>query len=105
MFPYHLHWENTLLKKQMVPQMQFKSHLNSPKLKRTGNVLNLSDKLKILDLLKSDMYLIENVWRKKIQPSISSTALDFMYPEHVWLVLSGGLHGPMYLLKPSVYYV
>jgi hypothetical protein len=48
-----------LLKSKWFPQKQGKSYDNSPKPKRAHNVLNLSDKVNFLDLLKDNMSLGE----------------------------------------------
>jgi hypothetical protein len=61
-------------KKQMVPKNLSKS-----------NVLNLNDKVDILDSLKCDMSLTEvrQFFGKKHEPSIHSKALNSKHPEHI----------------------
>jgi hypothetical protein len=48
-----------LPKKQMMAKKQSKSYSNLPKPQKACNVLNLSDKVKVLDLVKGSMSLVE----------------------------------------------
>jgi hypothetical protein len=68
------------------------------------NLLNLSDKLKIWDLLKGSMFLLEvGQCYGKNYSRVWSTALNSAQPEHVWFFLSGSLLGVMYPQIPRVY--
>jgi hypothetical protein len=57
-------------------------------------VVNLSNKVKILDLLKGGMSLAEVEWQYgKNDSGICSTVLNSMHFEHWWFFLNGGLLG------------
>jgi hypothetical protein len=61
-------------------------------------MLNLRDKVKILDLLKGDMYLAKvRQCCGKNESNIHSTALNSVHLEHLWFFFSGGLLGTIYL--------
>jgi hypothetical protein len=52
-------WENSPPKKQMVPPKARSKLLLSSHAKKRGTVLNLSGKVKILDVMKGSMSLVE----------------------------------------------
>jgi hypothetical protein len=75
-----------------------------PKSNVKVNVLNLSDRVKILDLLNCTMSLVEGEWRYgKNESSIHCTVQKSMKPEHSWLFFNGSLLGAIYLWTPRVY--
>jgi hypothetical protein len=65
-----------------------------PESKVQLNVLNLSDKAKILELLKSVMSLAEvgQSYREN-ETSICSTVVNPTHPEHSWVFLNDSLLG------------
>jgi hypothetical protein len=66
-----------------------------PSQKREPNVLDLSDKVKILDMLKGSMSLVEAGWcYGENKSSIFSAALNSVSPEHPWTFLIGVSWGP-----------
>jgi hypothetical protein len=61
-------------------------------------VLNVSGKVKILDLLKGGIALVEvSQHYGKNKSSIHGTALSSKHSEHSWFFLSGSLLGTIYL--------
>jgi hypothetical protein len=66
-------------------------------------VLNLSDKVKILDLLTGNMSLVGVGWYYgKNESSICSMALNSMHPEHLQFFLNSGLFGTTYPWIPRI---
>jgi hypothetical protein len=94
-----------LSKRKWYPKKPGKTYGNPPKPKRAHNVINLSDKMKILDLLKGGMSLVEvGLCCGKYESDIHNTMLNSMHPEHSWFFLNGSLPGTIYLQIPRVYY-
>jgi hypothetical protein len=67
-------------------------------------VLDLSDKVKILDLFKGRIFLAEvgkHSWKN--YSSIPSRKLNSMHPEHSWPFHNDGLHGIIYTKISKVF--
>jgi hypothetical protein len=70
-------------KKKMVSKKQGKNNGSSPNPKKSHTALNLSDKVKILDLLKGAMSFVEVVSVMKQWNQQSTAPLNSMHPEHL----------------------
>jgi hypothetical protein len=76
-----------------------------PKSKAKVNEVNLSNNIKILDLLKYSMYLEKSgqCYEKKNESSIHSIALNSVHPEHSWFFLKGSLLRAIYSWTSRIY--
>jgi hypothetical protein len=66
-------------------------------------MLNINDKVKILDLLKGGMSVTEFGWCYEKNSRIYRTVLNSMHPEHLWVFLNSSLLATIYLWIPRVY--
>jgi hypothetical protein len=84
-----------------VPQKQGKSCSNPPKPKRSYRMLNVSDRVNILGLLKGGMSVeVGQCYGKINQIKHLQNSMNFMHPEDLCFFFRSGLFGTIQLWIP-----